>query len=377
MNSELELLEKIELYNRGKLGVEEKSAFETQIHSDPQLQKRVEASLIVEEMIICYEASKLKEQMRKDMSSNKVRWKTYFAAALVLLSAGSFLYLLQSVKKNESFEPQPAYPSNKVRVIPQKIERASEEIDEKKSSFPSQESGSNILKRKSEQAIISGNRTVPQTIVDERLPLVPISIDNITGFQDRGSQSEKTIGSTIAKTTEAYSPCENLIGDVDFRTVPSCINGETGELHIDPKSTKGGTPPYVFEIGNKSSSANFYHLGPGTYRLTITDANGCKLEGSQTVSIESKNCKLNKEYTFNPDFDASWLIPYDIARQPKTFKIVDKGGKLFYQAPVEGFQPAEWKGESNTGLSLGLGLYFFSIEYLDGTIEEGSIVLTR
>ena len=101
------------------------------------------------------------------------------------------------------------------------------------------------------------------------------------------------------------------------------------------------------------------------------------VENAKKVIVGEKKCAVRKEYVFNPEYDSSWPIPYDNEKQTSSFKILEKSGKVFFQTSVSASHPTEWKGESNTGLILGMGLYFFTIEYVDGSVDEGSIVVTR
>ncbi|QTN38384.1 T9SS type A sorting domain-containing protein [Cryomorphaceae bacterium] len=49
-------------------------------------------------------------------------------------------------------------------------------------------------------------------------------------------------------------------------------------------TVSGGTPPYSYNWSNGSSQPSLLGLAPGTYGLTITDANGCSQTGSGTVA---------------------------------------------------------------------------------------------
>ena len=60
----------------------------------------------------------------------------------------------------------------------------------------------------------------------------------------------------------------------------SC-SGEDGSINL---SFSGGTAPYSFLWSNSETSQNIVGLEPGTYSVTITDANTCTITTSATVS---------------------------------------------------------------------------------------------
>ncbi|MCF8243675.1 MAG: T9SS type A sorting domain-containing protein [Saprospiraceae bacterium] len=45
----------------------------------------------------------------------------------------------------------------------------------------------------------------------------------------------------------------------------------------------GGTPPYSYNWSNGATGSVNPNLGPGTYDVTVTDANGCTISGSSTI----------------------------------------------------------------------------------------------
>ncbi|MEL7248508.1 MAG: SdrD B-like domain-containing protein, partial [Bacteroidota bacterium] len=48
-------------------------------------------------------------------------------------------------------------------------------------------------------------------------------------------------------------------------------------------NASGGTAPYTYEWNNGGTTETITDLGPGTYSVTVTDANGCTAEGSVTI----------------------------------------------------------------------------------------------
>ncbi len=57
--------------------------------------------------------------------------------------------------------------------------------------------------------------------------------------------------------------------------------GHDGEIITEPK---GGSQPFTYAWSNGSTTENIYELTAGNYNLTLTDANGCTVTGSKTMT---------------------------------------------------------------------------------------------
>ncbi len=78
-------------------------------------------------------------------------------------------------------------------------------------------------------------------------------------------------------------------------TDESCNNCNDGTASA---SANGGTPPYAFLWSNGDTTASISNLTPGTYSLTLTDANACERE--QNIEIGEYSCPiLSLFYTAN------------------------------------------------------------------------------
>ncbi|MEM1216009.1 MAG: Kazal-type serine protease inhibitor domain-containing protein, partial [Bacteroidota bacterium] len=87
-------------------------------------------------------------------------------------------------------------------------------------------------------------------------------------------------------TVDCSSACDFVATDIS--ATPSSCGGNTGTISV---ASSGGTPNYLVTYsgplsGSFTTSANsctIYHLPPGTYTVTKTDAQGCSISGNVTI----------------------------------------------------------------------------------------------
>ncbi|WP_420388570.1 PKD domain-containing protein [Roseivirga sp.] len=82
-------------------------------------------------------------------------------------------------------------------------------------------------------------------------------------------QSDLTVGGPTALTVTGST------------TQISCNGAADGAIDIE---VNGGTAPYTFAWGHGATSEDLSSLNPGNYSVLITDANGCSLTRSYTIS---------------------------------------------------------------------------------------------
>lgn len=61
----------------------------------------------------------------------------------------------------------------------------------------------------------------------------------------------------------------------------TCNGANNGSASV---TVSGGTPGYTYLWSNGATVSNLINLGPGTYDVTVTDANGCSITGSRLVT---------------------------------------------------------------------------------------------
>jgi len=365
MSSGSEIIEKVELYSRGKMSYEERASFEEELASNEQLQKSLELSMLADELVIAQEALKLKEQMRKDLYKSKLNWNSYALALLIALGGSICGYYYLSSKDSS--------PSTHVssRHDLSANEKQSYET-EVAPLLKSDKKADKTDKRPEKQTVISQDLQASESFADNK-PQV-LSQPGL-GLKDSiFNEEQKRNNSPVLVPVD---PCIDLKGEVKFTVTASCKGKETGEVRVYPETVKGGKQPYTFMLNEEQSLSHFDRLSSGTYKLKIKDARNCIVESTYNVVVPEQICRTPKAYIFNPEYDRAWAVPYDRDKDPVSFVLIDKSGKVYYQSKVQSYQPAEWSGESNMGLDLGIGLYFFTIEYSDGSIDDGTVTVTR
>ncbi len=370
MKENSDILDKIELYTKGKMRLEEKLAFEKELATDELVREQFEFSQIVDQMIIGNETLKLKEQMQKDLYNTKSNIGKYLAVSLfALIASAGLFFVFDKKEENVIKEVSP------VTGVPQKINQIEKQVEIQKNTISAKTKTAVIQENKSS---IKSNVNSPNTSESKVASVQPEMVQNISVPTSAQAISAQNVASKQNVTLALkQDPCASLEGDVEFYTSPSCKGQETGEVHLKTETVKGGLAPFTFTIGDRKAKNHIDRLAAGQYSLFIKDANGCSVENVKKVVVAEKKCINKIEYVYNPEYDSSWPIPYDADKQATSVKILEKGGKVFFQTAVSSSQPTEWKGESNTGLTLGMGIYFFTIEYADGSVDEGSIVVTR
>ncbi len=79
-----------------------------------------------------------------------------------------------------------------------------------------------------------------------------------------------------------------------FTTVQA-FGTNNGAINV---SVNGGSFPYQFRWSNGATAQNLNNLAPGTYIVTVTDANGCTASGAQQIAFQDiTNCNIQGSNT--------------------------------------------------------------------------------
>lgn len=98
-----------------------------------------------------------------------------------------------------------------------------------------------------------------------------------------------------------------------------CLNANSGAIDL---FISGGTPPYQVNWSNGSTTEDLQNIPPNTYHVTVTDANGCQVEGSWQVNRFAP-LVVGVEEDSEVDCDAGLVL--------RTFTAVASGGVPPYQ----------------------------------------------
>lgn len=102
---------------------------------------------------------------------------------------------------------------------------------------------------------------------------------------DKGSYLVVVVDSNGDSATKTFMlSAPNQLVPSGTSTNPSCIAPNSGAINL---SVTGGTPPYSFKWSTGATVSDLTNLSEGIYLYTITDANGCQLEGHITLVEES------------------------------------------------------------------------------------------
>jgi hypothetical protein len=133
----------------------------------------------------------------------------------------------------------------------------------------------------------------------------------------------------------------------------------------------GGTSPYTYSWSNGSTTPDLTDLSPGTYTLTITDANDCVTSASYTVENVSSIAENDDQFTLqlypNPTMDI-----LNISANKGTIQyleVIDLFGKTIEFQSID-----DTHFEYNTSM-LNQGTYFMKVMLSGALIQERFTVL--
>ena len=112
---------------------------------------------------------------------------------------------------------------------------------------------------------------------------------------------------------------------------------DNGSITINPK---GGTAPYTYLWNNGSDTQTIENLAPGTYKVVITDANGCTKE--VTVVIEEAVGTITLDILSsinvypNPNSGSFWIDAKFIENTSGTIGVIDLLGRKVFDRQFDG-----------------------------------------
>ena len=217
-----------------------------------------------------------------------------------------------------------------------------------------------------------------------------------------------TDASGCIKTTSAIvqesSSAVNIVVNVQPATQTMTINGENvlgftgGTINL---TVSGGTPLYDYSWTGPQSFASSLEdltdLAVGTYRVEVTDLNGCKITSSaiidlQVVLSDDVSCPISVPNSFSPNGDGindNFVIKCLYNYANPIIEIYNRWGNLVYTKDHYGDvdywgseNDAWWNGRSENKLTIGnmdlpTGTYYYILKLTNTKVLTGFIFLNR
>lgn len=132
----------------------------------------------------------------------------------------------------------------------------------------------------------------------------------------------------------------------------STWNGSNGSIELSPS---GGTPPYTYAWNDGASTASRFGLAARTYTVTITDANGCSLLLTITLT-QPDDLEMPTGFTPNGDGNNDAFVVHGIDGYPENqLTVFNRWGNVVFD---QLHYANEWRGENQQGKPLPDGTYF-------------------
>ena len=180
---------------------------------------------------------------------------------------------------------------------------------------------------------------------------------------------------SITDANECLNTQTIEIGEPDFVTVDATITDPNGGIDngIIELTTTGGTAPYSFLWNTGATTPTIENLPPGTYTVSVTDANNCIHIVSYTLStnsIEDLIGILSLDIYPNPS-DGQFQIVVEskdvVSGQVTVYNVL---GQVFFNGMMEGSRL-----EMAVDLkSASAGVYFVQLE-IDGAVVVRKVVV--
>lgn len=161
--------------------------------------------------------------------------------------------------------------------------------------------------------------------------------------------------------------------EIDIIVTNASCGENNGKLSADVKE---GKAPYLYEWNNGAVTAKLTGLEEGTYTLTVTDYNDCKVSETATI-IRSDEVCLSIPTGFTPNGDAYnefWVIDGVEYYQDITVEVYNRWGSLLFSS--NGYNEP-WDGTHN-GNELPSAVYYYIVTIPSYEFSQtGTITIRR
>ncbi len=367
MRPDLEQYYLIDQYLENKLKGEELAAFENQLIQNESFANEVQEQRMLNDLILEAELKDVRSQIEKDLfniqnpSFFRMHWQWISAGVLCLFGA---LFFIIPGKKN----PAPAI-QQPVAIMEQKNNAVIQPAENSVQQTEKPLSEKRVVKTDAGTAL---NRTISADTAQAVSDLVSVTPAIVPVITKTEPHTETKLSEENKKTD-----CSSTKITFAFTTETSCMQTETGAIHID--NITGGHAPYTFTVNNKKiKEKNLTALGAGLYDIKIADKNGCYAE--QKATILEKNCVQNiqqgAKFNINPAIGETCAIPFDTDKKGSV-TVYNRSGKIVYRSVNPSGEYVEWNGSDGYGSLAEAGLYVYIIDYSDGTKVSGEVNIIR
>ncbi len=351
----------IEDYIHGRLTTEELLIFETELSSDPDLARRVKLHELADDLVIenrLLEVTALIKNQSDHSSSSKIKYTIIPIFAAMLLGLGGWFWF-QSTSENTIHKPHLANQE----TTPESNKSIPSKPSSEKNIATTQK---NTVNRNNNQTVVS--ESVAPAITVDSLPL-PIVQSELEESEENKPIISNTndISSPEAKTN--LNPCEKTELTASVKTIETCEGEELGAIRVH--QIKGGTEPYSYTVLDGDEIKDASSLASGSYKLIISDGNGCK-KTYDHLTVKNKSCP--KDYSFNPFIEEHWEIPSN--GKAGKLLIYDASGNIYFEKQIAEGEKEQWSGEGKSG-EIKPGYYIFVIDRGRGSLVQGSVTIVK
>ena len=209
-------------------------------------------------------------------------------------------------------------------------------------------------------------------------PILPsVSSNGFTGTWNPSTVSVTNSGNYIFTPTAGQCatsftmPITVYQSPTDLTVLASNVFNQSSTGVLEITGVTSGVSPYLYSLDNGSftNQTTYTNLAPGTYSLTVKDANGCEFE--KMFTIES-NCIFPNGISPNGDGknDTFNLGSCNVKR----LELFNRYGT---RINVYDNYLSQWDGTTSDGKELPDGTYFYTAEISDGTTKTGWVYLVR
>ncbi len=346
----------IDKYIKGDISSAEANAFEVSLNTDDLLREEFELHKIVHETIVETNLEKLRAQM--DLIDPSEFIQSNFWMNILGISAGVLGVLLMingGINLNKG-----RIESSQTNIIVSSVQKPIQQTTHKEDLVKA------ITKTK------NTNKEVPSVHKDdyhkiafkakkEPRSLKPKHRRPVMNIKVNETPKVIHISNTGAITQPILQDCNTELSGLVFTTESPCYTQDNGMV------TFSG-----FEISkvicnefDADNQTDFTSLKAGIYTFQLTGESGCVIE--QKIELKDDFCL--EPQSFSPKDGNYWSVPTFNQKGIVTIKGMD--GQTLFSQSFEEDETVEWNGESQKGIQMNRGEYYFLIQFNDGkTLED-------